>query len=131
MVSIKKLFRGNAPAGEYELEACPFNAEGCPSESGARKVRWPAQPDVLWPDALSAGLYEIVRVITAGGISVRTTDRGLLLLAPRSGDGKSFKDFQIKVESVETTFLKDWTDKNEGQEMLSVFFLYLSGQLQK
>jgi hypothetical protein len=131
-VPIQKLLRENAPAGDYVIETCPFDAEkGCPGKVRARKIHWePAQPGGVWPEPLSAGLFDIIRVAEVGGISMRTKDRGLLLVSPKSDGGKSFQELQAKVESAAKTF-SGWADQNEGRQILSAYLLYLSGQFPK
>ena len=132
-VPIPKLLRNNAPAGDYVVEICPVDPEkGCPGEIRTRKIHWdPAKPEGLWQEPLSAGLFEIIRIADAGGVSMRTKDRGLLLVAPKSAGGKSFQDLQAKVQSAENTFLSGWADKNEGRQMLCAYLLYLSEQFPK
>jgi hypothetical protein len=131
-VPTQKLLRENTPGGDYVIETCPFDAEkGCPDETHARKIHWePSKPDGVWPEPLSTGLFEIIRVAEVGGISMRTKDRGLLLVSPKSDGGKSFQELQAKVESAAKTF-SGWADQNEGRQMLSAYLLYLSGQFPK
>lgn len=131
-VPTQKLLRENAPGGDYVIEICPFDPEkGCPDEIHARKIHWePSKPEGVWPEPLSAGLFEIIRVAEAGGISMRTKDRGLLLVSPKSDSGKSFQELQAKVDNAAATFT-GWVDKNEGRQMLSAYLLYLSEQFPK
>ena len=132
-IPIAKLFRDRVPAGDYLVELCPFNAEkGCPERQAFRKIHLQRpQPDAFWPEPCSPGLYEIVLIDETGGVAIRTKDRALLLVTPKSPDGKSFQELQANVDSAAATFLNDWTDRSEGRQMFSAFLLYLSEQFPK
>jgi hypothetical protein len=132
-IFIRDLFKPAVRAGDYLVEACLFNAEnGCPDKLNVKKIHLEQTgDDSKWPDSLRPGLYEIVRVSETDGITIRTRDRGLLLVTPKSNGEQSFREIRSEITAAETTFLRDWHDKSEGQQMLKAFLLYLSQRTQK
>jgi len=126
-ITLRDLLRPTAAAATYLLELCPFDEKnGCPGKSKPISMNWPADSNKPWPARVDAGLYEVVLNRVVNGITIRTADRGLLLVSPPK-DAATVKQ---KVETGEQLFLKDWKDRGEGLLMFHALLVDLASQRQ-
>jgi hypothetical protein len=124
-IPLRDLIRPTAPGGEYLLELCPFDEKnGCPNGGKPLSIKWSADSSANWPNSASAGLYEIVLSKIANGITLRTPDRGLLLVAP----SQNVATEREKVQAGEQVFLKDWKDQSEGRLMFQALLVDLAAR---
>ena len=133
-VTYANLIRAKSPAADYLMELCPFDAEnGCPRDHKPIKMAWkPGAGSTPWAAPVKPGLYEIV-LSSADPISMRTKDRGLLLVVPDA----TLKEIKPQVEAGEILFLNEWKLKNEGKNteegnlMFRALLLHLVGTVSK
>ena len=125
-ITLKELIRPQTPAGEYLLELCPFDAEnGCPKIHKPIAAKWDpaaASTSTAWPELLKPGLYQVVMSTVVNGTSMRTSDRGLLLVTRRDAD----QSIREQVKAGEELFLKEWKDRNEGDVMFKALLVHLA-----
>jgi hypothetical protein len=122
-VALRDLLRPATAQGTYLLELCPFDEKsGCPSTAKPYSVNWPRDSSAMWPKGVDLGLYEIVLNKVVNGVTMRTADRGLLLVAPE----KSVASVRSKIEAGEQLFLDDWVNKSEGRLMFKALLIDLA-----
>ena len=118
-IPLREMIRPNVPAGEYLLEVCAFDERnGCPSTSKPTLVKWSPDSTAAWPNPVTAGLYEVVLSRVVSGITIRTPDRGMLLVWQQGA--AAVRD---AVRAAEQLFLKDWKDPSEGRLMFQAFLM--------
>ena len=126
-ISLRDLVRPTVPPGEYLLELCPFDEKnGCPKGGKPVSMKWVPNSPLFWPHTLNTGLYEIVLDQVVSGLTMRTPDRGLLLVVPK-GHADSVRAI---VEAGERVFLKDWKDQSEGRLMFQALLVDLASREQ-
>jgi hypothetical protein len=127
-ISARDLLRPATPAGEYLVELCPFDEKnGCLAGSKPVSLKWPPDSTQTWPRRLTAGLYEVVLNKVLSGVTMRTPDRGLLLVASRQNIGV----VREEVRTGEQEFLRDWKDPSEGKLMFQALLVDLASRQAK
>lgn len=127
-ITLDTLIRRTAPSGEYLLELCPFDEKnGCPLRGTPHAMKWaPTLSATPWPTPVKVGLYEIVLDKVQSGETMRTTDRGLLLVTPK----QNAATVRETVAAGEQVFLKDWKDQGKGRLMFQALLVELASRSQ-
>ena len=124
-LTLRDLLRPTAPPGEYLLELCPFDAEnGCPSAHKPLSLKWAPDSPGPWPQPVNPGLFEIVLSKVVNGTSMRTTDRGLLLVTTKQNETLVHQ----QVQAGEELFLNQWKDTSEGRLMFHALLVDLAAR---
>ena len=126
-IKLRDLLRSTAPSGDYLLELCPFDEKnGCPVGGKPIAIKWAPSSSATWPHLLRSGLYEIVLSKVVNGVTIRTPDRGFLLIVPERNAAQA----RETVRAGEQMFLRNWHDPSEGRLMFEALMVDLASRKQ-